>query len=44
MNPLEMLVIAMAMLAQTAATEVEKEKVIPDVSVPAIIVIEDHEW
>ncbi len=41
MNPLEMLIIALAMLAQTEATEVKKEKVIPDVSVPAIIMTEE---
>jgi len=36
MNPIEMLVIAMAMIAQTVATEVKKEKVSPDISVPNI--------
>jgi len=36
MNPLEMLVIAMAMLAQTATTEVKKEKTTADLSVPSI--------
>ena len=38
MNPLEMLVLAVAMIAQTAATEVKAEKATLDLTAPNVII------
>ena len=38
MNPLEMLVLALAMIAQTAATEVKAEKTTLDLTAPNVII------